>query len=301
MKNLTKRIIAIAALLCVAVSGLTSCGGVGKSKDDSQQTTEEKVLQFPFEVGQAKEEDIAVADEENADVNGEDPTQAAQEETEDSTEVQNVTEADGSVVTTVQKVTDAKGAVVTNANGEEVTTVAEVTTVVKGSNYTANGNSNSNTTASNYTPKTDGKYAMWLDISKDENFVFNGEFIHVQFKIKDDVPNGDYKVRISPDLSDVAGKTVNPGKVTDGIIRVNNGSIDAVDSSDTTENYYYGDNVACKQGDTIDYYINVKNNSGLVAFCVWFYYDSNAMEVITAEPTGEFEEIARQAEFGGKQ
>ena len=84
----------------------------------------------------------------------------------------------------------------------------------------------------------------------------------------------------------------------EGTIRVNNGTIQPADVSNETGMVFYGDNVACKQGDTIDYYINVKNNSGLVAFVIWFYFDSNAMDFISAEASGEFEEIARNTEIG---
>ena len=61
---------------------------------------------------------------------------------------------------------------------------------------------------------------------------------------------------------------------------------------------FYGDNISCKQGDTIDFNINIKNNSGLVAFCIWFYFDSNALEFVDAGASGEFEEIAYNTEIG---
>ena len=44
--------------------------------------------------------------------------------------------------------------------------------------------------------------------------------------------------------------------------------------------------------------INVKNNTGLAAFFMWFYYDSNALEVVDAYPSGEFAKIAKSTEFG---
>ena len=61
---------------------------------------------------------------------------------------------------------------------------------------------------------------------------------------------------------------------------------------------FYGNNVACKQGDTVDAYINIKNNSGLVAFVIWFYFDSNALEFVSAEASGEYKKIAHDTEVG---
>ncbi|MBR1591854.1 MAG: hypothetical protein IJ666_02445 [Ruminococcus sp.] len=327
MKNITRKIIAVAALLCVAASSIASCGSSSKNNNSEtsgnssavknvQQETEAPVLQFPFEIGTVSDEDEITADE---DINAADPTEAASQSSEEniSVEVEKVTDEKGQVVTEVVPVTEAGGQPVTNASGEQQTQVVEVTTVYvadgnknQGNNNSSNSGSSSNsgtsttsadekTSSSSYTPNIDGRYAMWLDISKDENFLFEGPFIKLTFKVKDDAPDNDYKVRISPDLSNIAGQTVNPGKVTDGTIRVNKGDIDPADDSDTADNYYYGDNIACKQGDTIEYYLNVKNNTGLAAFCVWFYYDKNALELVSAEPTGEFEEIAAQSpEFG---
>ncbi|OPZ19613.1 MAG: DNA polymerase I [Firmicutes bacterium ADurb.BinA205] len=84
---------------------------------------------------------------------------------------------------------------------------------------------------------------------------------------------------------------VTPDKVIDGTVRVGGESIDPADVSAEEGLTVYGDNVACKQGDTIDYYINIKNNNGLAAALVWFYFDSNAMEFESAEEAGEFADM----------
>ncbi|MBP3759859.1 MAG: hypothetical protein J6I55_00050 [Ruminococcus sp.] len=334
MKNITRKIIAVAALLCVAATSIVSCGSSRNNNDSDskgdtaqQQVTEAPVLQFPFEIG------TVALDDTDMSLDAADPTQASEDEQSAETappvtEIQKVTDAQGQPVTQVVAVTDAAGQPATNAQGQQETQVVEVTSVYVADGNTNSRNNNSNTTANNnsnnnnnnnnsngnsgsssetpaaseaaYTASIDGRYAMWLDISKDKNFMFEGPFIKLTFKVKDDAPDGDYKVRLSPDLSDIAGKTINPGKVADGIIRVSKGDIDPADDTGTMDNYYYCDNIACKQGDTIDYYLNVKNNTGLAAFCVWFYYDKNALDLVGAEPTGEFKEIAAQSpEFGG--
>lgn len=137
----------------------------------------------------------------------------------------------------------------------------------------------------------DSRYFFWLDLSKDKNFVFNDQFIKVTFKIKEDAPDNDYTIKLKPDLSDIGGVSIYPDKVIDGTVRVGGESIDPADVSAEEGLTVYGDNVACKQGDTIDYYINIKNNNGLAAALVWFYFDSNAMEFESAEETGEFADM----------
>lgn len=257
---------------------------------------------------------------------------------EPATEIVEVTEANGQPATKIVVVTEPSGQKVTDANGQDVTEVVKVTEIVtkpakndnndtettkapdnseesnssessgdNNSNNDDNSNDNNDNNnnndnqpeISNYTPKDDGRYAMWLDISKDENFFFEGDMIKASFKVKEGIPDGDYKVKISPDLSDVAGVAIYPEKVIDGVIRVNNGAIEAVDVSSESGMVFYGDKIACKQGDTIDFNINIKNNSGLVAFCIWFYFDSNALEFIEANPSGEFAQISRQTDIGG--
>ena len=273
------------------MSSLAGCGDNSNSSNSSSASKEEAVLQLPLEVGAAADGNaIGTAP---AELTSEAPTTTAA--VEEVTEIEDVTDADGQPVTTVAVVTDAAGAPVTDAAGSTVTEVVKVTTVV---NKPASSAETPTTPAVKYESKQDGRYAMWLDISKDENFYFEGDFLHMVFKVKDGIPDGDYKIRISPDLSDVAGTAVYPSKVIDGTVRVNKGAIDAIDVSGENGMVFYGNNVACKQGDTIDCYINIKNNSGLVAFVIWFYFDSNALEFVSAEASGEYKKIARDTEVG---
>lgn len=274
MKSMTKRLIAVFSVVCVAMSSFTGCGD-----NNNASSNEEGVLQYALEFGKAE------------DGNPLGTAPAVPSETspavEDSTEIEDVTDADGQPVTTVAVVTDDSGAEVTDDSGSPVTMISKVTQVV-----------NKSTTSVKYNPAQDGRYAMWLDISKDENFYFEGDFLHIVFKVKDGIPDGDYKVRISPDLSDVNGTAVYPSKVLDGTVRVNNGTIEDFDVSGETGMVFYGSNIACKQGDTIDYYINIKNNTGLVAFVIWFHFDSNALEFVSAEASGAYKKIAHDTEVG---
>jgi len=306
MKNKTKRIIAATALLCVAMTSIAGCSAGTKTSSSSSSEitstgpTEAPILQVPFEFGAADENVLAqAAADPDVDVEAADPTKPAEGATdakEDTTKIQEVTDAKGEPVTQVVEATNAKGEKATDAAGQPATEIVKVTQVVSG------GSSSKPDTKpeSTYTAKRDGRYAMWLDISKDEDFFFNGDFIEVTFKVKDDAPDGDYPISLTTDLSNIKAVSLKPDALVDGVIRVNNGTIEAADVSDQSGLVFYGDKTAAKQGDEITYHINIANNPGLAAFCVWFYYDGNALEVVDCAPSGEFEKIASDAEFGGE-
>lgn len=326
MKSIMKKVIAVFAVLCVAMTSVVSCsdkpsdsGSSSSSSssggNDTTLSDEEKqaLMQMPLNIGEPGD-GVAIAGDGDVDLDADDPvavtTAKADAKTTTAskavvTAVQEVTNADNTPVTQIVQVTDADGAVQTDADSQVVTeaaVVTEVVTIPADENPDTPDTPDDTTQApenSDYKPKNDGRYAMWIDVSKDENFFFEGDMLKVTFKVKEDIPDGDYKIRIAPDLADVAGVSVKPSKVMDGTIRVNNGEIEAADvSGETGALVFYGDNIACKQGDTIDFNINIKNNTGLVGFCIWFYFDGNALDFVDACATGEYEEIARQTEIG---
>lgn len=283
MTNFRKKAIALAAVACVAVTSAASCSkkqasstnnGTSAGSNSSSQAASNNmptlenienasgaVVVTPFQTGSPA--DIA----NGIDLDSDDPQ--TKSTTQAATEVVEVTQANG------EKVTDANGAVVT----EIVTKTTEA--------------------SGEYTSKTDSRYCMWLDISKDSDYVFNGDFIEVVFKLKDNIPNKDYPVRFNPDFASVAGKSVSPDKVIQGNIRVG-GDIEEQNVSSETGFVAYGDNVSAKPGDEITYHINLKNNPGLAAMLVWVYFDTNAMEVEGIYPSGEFEKFASTATTGEK-
>ena len=219
---------------------------------------------------------------------------------------------DTSPVTTTAKATSASATTTAKATAASTTTTAKATaasttttskaTATSAATTASEAETTVTTTSAGYVAETDAKYFMWVDIAKDKDYVFNDEFIKLSFKIKEDIPDKDYTIRLKPDLSDIKGVSIYPDSVIHGTIRVNSGSIAPVDVSAETGMAVYGDNIACKQGDTVDYYINFKNNSGIAGALIWFYYDSNAMELVSLKPVGEFAEIAENGDYqvGGK-
>ena len=298
-----KKAIALASVLCVAFSSLISCSASkedssdkkGNSNNSSSQTTtvadgqktdttddlnqikndNGAVIATPFQSGSAAdfaETGMPV----NDDLNNDDPTSK-----EPATEIVEVTEANG------EKATDAQGQVVT-----EIVTKAP--------------------SADDYVSKTDKRYCLWIDISPDpdneteykgvpitqDGYAFNDQIIKVTFKLKDNIPERDYAVRFNPDFSSLRGVPLKP-TVIQGNIRVG-GEIAAQDVSDKSDFVAYGDNISANPGDTVDYYINLKNNPGLAAMLLWVYYDSNAMEVQSITAAGNYAKIARGTETGSK-
>lgn len=301
MNNIKKRIIALISVLAVSLTGLAGCA---KDKEDSSGLTESNKY-YPLKIGEEdKGLSIDIGDT-TLNLDADDPVAAptdAPAEVEPATEevVEDVTDASGTPVTEVVYVTEPSGEQATDGAGAVVTEIAKVTQVVvkpvEAPSTTTQAADEGN---SEYTPAVKSRYAMWLDISGDVNKYFEDEMLKVTFKIKDTAPDGDYTVRLDPEYSDIAGVSVKPSKVVNGTIRVNNGSIEAQDMSSETGSYIlYADNVACKQGETVDCYINIKNNIGLAAFMIRFYYDTNALEFVDACAAGEFETIAKQTEIG---
>lgn len=182
------------------------------------------------------------------------------------------------------KVTDAQGEQVTDSAGQPVTEY-----VTKDSE------------SSDYKSVTNGNYVLWIgDVLKDEDYVFNDEFIKITFEVKEGIPDGEYPITFATDFSNVKGGITNPSKIYSGSITVGGEAKKGEDHSNETDFILYGDNVSCKQGESVDFYIKAKNNPGLAATLLWFYYDSNAMTVKTksVKPAGEFAEITKRLDSG---
>ncbi len=327
MKNFKKRIIALVALTCVALSAFTGCtdeksdGDSSKKsskKNETSQSSEEPMTAMPFKWGGAESDSDITID--GVDINKDDPvkadhvdpTKASGETSETDTTSDTATGTTayiaGEPVTEIVTVTDANGQAVTEAGGQPATEVKTITNATPEPTTGDNANSNDDTTATTvadntdaeYVSNTKGMYAMWIDISKNENFVFNDSVIKVVFKVKDTAPDGVYDISISPDLSSVEGVSVDPDTIVNGSIKVGDGSADVVDPSTMNGFAVYGDHVAVKQGDTVEFSINMKENPGLAAFCIWYYYDSNALEVVDCYPDGEFAEVSKNSTQTGE-
>jgi len=320
MNNFKKRIIALVALTCVALSAFAGCadnesdGDSSKKskKNESSQSSEEPMTAMPFRWGSESDNGITI---DGVDINKDDPvkadhvdpTKASSETSEADTATDTTAYIAGEPVTEIVTVTDANGQAVTEAGGQPATEVKTITNATPEPTTGNNTNNNDDTTATvanntdaEYVSNTKGMYAMWIDISKNENFVFNDSVIKVVFKVKDTAPDGVYDISISPDLSSIEGVTIDADTIVNGSIKIGDGSADVVDPSTMNGFAVYGNHVTAKQGDTVEFSINMKDNPGLAAFCMWYYYDSNALEVIDCYPDGEFAEVSKNSTQTGE-
>lgn len=170
--------------------------------------------------------------------------------------------------------TDINGAAVTEAGGSEVTEL-----------YTGETNAASYTPG--YTPSIKTYQAYWLDISKRKDFVFDGNLLEFEVKVKENTPDGVYPVEVYfADLSNYSANTdenaakLSAVKFIPGYVCVN---------SDQPEQPKVGsdmmltpETVSAKPGETVRMNVRVDNNPGIVAFVIRLHYDENAISIENA-------------------
>ncbi len=309
------------------------CSGKDKDKDNkdsTQETTEvpSDVLKQPltFSIIGDIEDDGSGSAGNNSELNAADPTGPAGEnsgaETEEPTEEIEyilLTDTNGENVTEYVPVTDAEGENVTDAEGEVQTEAVPVTTAVAAENA-----DEPETDAENGEDATQGEdasegedapeattekqdepvvneyksnivksQAFWFDISKESDYTFNGEFISVKFRIKDEAPDGEYAITITnPDFASYNETTVFPDKVLNGKIFVAEDGKSQTEVTDADGFAVYADYVSGNQGDEVVVNFHITNNPGMCAMIFEFEYDSNALEMIESSAVGEFAEKA---------
>lgn len=323
MKNNSKRkLIALSIISALTISAFAGCScsdsdsdkEEGSSKVEGTTISEEALLQQPLQfyyptdslAEDATQDPLLAADptaENDANSGGDSSGDTSSDPVEPVTEIVEVTDAVGEVVTEIVEVTEPDGQKATDAEGEVVTEVVPVTTVVTVD--TPSGNEGDVNTpeaptqppAEEYTPFMDGSWAMWIDISKNEDFIFQDQFIEVTFKIKDTTPDGVYDVVITnPDFANIqnGGTSLDADTVIDGKVFVNQDVQPQREISEADGFTVYGDHVAAKQGEEVKFYFNMKNNPGMVAMMFEFDYDRNAMDIVSCQAVGAFAEIAKE-------
>ena len=183
-------------------------------------------------------------------------------------------------------VTDINKKPVTEANGEQKTEI-----------YTGETNAASYEDPA-YQPALKAYQAYWLDISKRQDFVFDGNLIEFEAKIADDAKDGVYPVEVYfADLSNYSANTdENASKLKDvafraGYVCVNSEKPEIPALTDKLT--LTPDTVTAKPGDTIRMNIRIDNNPGLVAFVIRMHYDSKFMTITEGGAGSDLGELAR--------
>jgi hypothetical protein len=151
-------------------------------------------------------------------------------------------------------------------------------------------NQNSNNSYANASGMTELK-AFWLDMSRSGDYIFDGNIVRLQFKIKDTAKVGDVAsiVITHTDFSNWGNDAlgIDPQTIIPDVI---NGSIAVGDKpvkiEGTLSNFtLYVNNKAGQPGDTVTVTLNIARNPGFVAFFLKFAYDADILEYI--EPDTE--------------
>lgn len=296
--------------MCVAVASFAGCSS-SKSSTDKADVAGDDVIAIntdangnmvaaPLQDGSPESGILSIPG-----INAPDPVKPAEPETEyvpvteangqAVTEYVPATGANGQDATEYVPVTEAGGEAVTEAGGQAVTTALQVTQAVKVTQAVTVA-----PTEDDYVDDTQMRYIFWLDIEKDIDYKFEGKFVKVSFKVKDNAAERVYPITIDPDISTVGGKSLNRSvKVVNGAIGVGK-QVEAQDVSNIDGPVVYADKVNANKGDTIDFYISFDKNPGVAAIMTWVTYDANAFEWLGIKPCGEFEPIANaRTQSGG--
>lgn len=177
----------------------------------------------------------------------------------------------------VVAVTDTQGTIVTEAGGAMKTepyTAPTTTTTTSSSNETT------------YQKNVVTQQALWIDMTKRKDFVFDGEFLVFKFKIKEVAPDGVYDIKIShTDFANYDAHSL-PVTAINGKVGVNQ---DVQDEAPSGSNFVVHANAAsAKQGDTVEIKFDLTNNPGFVGFDFQFQYDSGALECLEGTPGSDF-------------
>jgi hypothetical protein len=129
--------------------------------------------------------------------------------------------------------------------------------------------------------------AWWMDISKSEDYIFNGEYLTAEFKIKEGTADGIYPITLDwLDFANWNGETVKFTAI-DGAVIVGGEATENKFNDDGTPQVMVS-NVSGKAGDTVKVAIYVENNPGVVANILRFGYNSDVLEYVGGGEGADF-------------
>ncbi len=306
MKHMNKRL--LAALLAVAMTlPAFSCGEKIPSGDESTAEVSDSANESSNEESSNAESSKGNADSADSDssskaANNEDSVEINTDDVvidengaqnhklvfetpellDDEPVVSTKRAEDGSVY--VAK-TDINGVVVTEANGSEATEL-----------YT--GETNAALYEKDYTPSIKTYQAYWLDISKKQDFVFDGSLLEFEIQVKENTPNGIYPVEVYfADLSNYSANTdenaakLDAVKFIPGYVCVNTDQPEVPATG--TEMTLRPETISAQPGETVRMKLLIENNPGLVAFVIRMHYDDNAIVINEAGAGADLGKHAR--------
>lgn len=219
-----------------------------------------------------------------------------QDPTESPEQSENSEQPAAPATTSYVVVTDDAGAQVTEADGQVVTEVVTQAATENNGNVAATTEAATNAP---YTPGNDTFQAYWLDMAKYKDIVFNGDFIEITFKVKENTPDGNYPVRIQNcEFANWDAQALVPS-VTNGCVTVGSATPEVQTATNGSDFNLYADAVTANAGDEITMVFHIEENPGMVAFVFRFQYDSNALEIVDASVGDDCRQALRSMESNG--
>ena len=194
------------------------------------------------------------------------PGETADDQTQDPTEAETAVQTPPQTYIVTEKVvvTEAGGAAVTNPQGSKVT---EGVTQVQTEEVT-------------YVPSPKSEPIYWLDMTKSEDWVFNGDILTLDFKIKEGTPDGNYPLMLtSPDFVNWDEEQLEI-KTVGGYVTVGDATPTQPDQVQPGQFTISTSSAKGNVGDVIQVSVKLSDNPGLVGMVVFFEYDSAALEYV---------------------
>jgi len=295
MKSIRTRII---ALLSVCAIGMI-CSACGKSSSDNEDSSGDNSVADVEMKQDMTIYDYEVEDSDSTPVN-KDVSQSDSSTTDDDSETGGDNDVDSEESYII--VTDEEGNTVTDENGTAVTEAvsnrdssgsssssssssngSSSSSSSSGSSSSSNGSSDnsSNDDSTEYVASLVGKQVYWMDMSTGKDYAFNGDFVDVTFRVKDNVADGNYEISIGAcDFANYDAETITYNS-TNGYVTVGDVEAAIAETSGDGTIQLTCESVTAEVGNEITIHFQISDNPGIVAFIFRFTYDQNALEFVS--------------------
>lgn len=295
--NIKKKLIAISLICAMAVS-FSACSDKADGNDSGAAANAEVDETLSSEELQALEkQELTITPFNPGDDVQEDPVEGGDSSEGGSGNSQsgndgNSTAGDNSNGGSASNGSVNGGNTAASIDASSLLDTTDVVIVPGGDNSTVDSesgdHSNTNNSGSTITGTKSVMQAWWLDLSKQENFVFDGEFITADFKIKEGTANGTYPITIEwLDFSNWEAQGVKFSGINGSVVVGSEATPNSFKNDGTPE--IMAENVSGNPGDTVTVRFQMKNNPGIVACVFRFGYDSDALEYVGGGEGADFE------------
>lgn len=309
MKNAMKKALTVCLLAALTLSAF-GCSKQENKADNLpvetislEQTKQDLTFEFSKKGSASGFDAVEPTEGTTTDAEGTDTTEAVtagtDQQFEEVTQAVNVTDAEGHGVTDAAGQSVTEWVVVETRKVQNQPQKQDATEAQKPAATQAPAAQTPATqapaTEAAYTPTYDTCKAYWLDMTKQGDYFFNGEFLTITFEVNKDIPDGSYPVSIATtDIASWEEVSYEPVCIN-GEIAV--GGTPAEQEAISDKDFCLKVNSqSAKQGEIVTLTIDLANNPGFCGFVIDVQYDSSAMSIVEAEGGKDFDEAVHVAE-----